>query len=254
MVAVVRDGSLFVVRRPGGETARFLAGVDLTTVATAAASPDGLFLSLVRSDGALIVARVGYVRGEVRAITQLAVVPVDKEVVAAAVSSAHAVVFASAGDVVLALDLGLMRVVWRVALAFAVTHVAVDDLGAVVFAAGGADVAVLSVSGEKLIEARMQASVTALAAANAPPWAERCGCITGHADGTVAAWAIRWADVSIVQEGVWQPAEDEVTALAVPQGGARIVVGTRAEVFVIEAREPTLRAGASGMLPTMALH
>jgi hypothetical protein len=251
-VAVVRDGSLFVVRRPSGEAARFVPGVGLAALSAVAASPCGLLLALARSDGTAVLARVAYAKGEVRAVAVLAVVQTVRGIAAAALSSAHFALFAAARAEVVAIDVGAMREIWRAKVPFAVARIAVDDGGAVVVAAGADAVAVLSVSGEVLIVARMAEAVTAVAA---HPGAERRGFVTGHATGAVRLWGARWAERDVVEEDAWRPAEEEILAITVAQGGCRIVVGTRSDVFVIETREASgVRGSPSNPLIAAAAH
>jgi hypothetical protein len=234
-----------VVRRPSGEASQFFENVDLSTITVISASRDGLFLALVRIDGAIIVARIVYGKGEVRAMVILAVVPTMPKILDTAVSTAHFTVFAVAGSYAISVDLGTLRELRRVPIGFPVTKVAVDDSDAVVFVAGSTAIAVLSLSLEKLIEVKVSDPITALAV-------DHRGCITGHSDGGIRFWTLRWEDGNLTEEEGCRPAEDEILSLAVTP--TRIAAGTRSDVFILETKEPGYHSGSSGSLLGRPIH
>jgi hypothetical protein len=67
--------------------------------------------------------------------------------------------------------------------------------------------------------------------------------VVGYADGMVVVWGLALGEGDLVEEEKCRPVEEEIISISTVPG--KIVIGTRADVFLVEAKDQTMRTAIS---------
>ena len=238
-IILVREGSLFVLKKPSNEFVRFLENVDFSTVSSIAASADGYWVCITRRDGALILCRIAYQKNDVKDIVLMRVFSSEPNLISCTVSSDQFIAFAGGCNAVYQFDIGLYTTLPPIEVDFTVSTLEFDDYGSLLYAAGGNRVAICSVSGEVLMKVTTTCGVTALSYPKLPSYVRGRFFVTGHEDGTVILWQIDFAKNAASQHSMWKISDDPICSLFVQPNGQRIIIGTdgrhQSEIYLLDA-------------------
>ena len=232
---VIDEASLFVVKKPSNEFVRFLDDMDFSTVSSVAASTDGSWLSLTRQDGAVILCRIYYQKGEIRDIRVMNTYNARANLLCSSVSADNFVVFAGGKNAIHPFDIGLFTSLPPIKTDFIVSKLEFDEYASLLYAAGEKTVAVCSVSGDIIMKCKTESPVTALDYSKIPATALGRFIATGHANGSVMFWRVDFAENKLCLHSTSNVAPEPILSINVTQEGQRILVGTPSAVFTLDA-------------------
>jgi hypothetical protein len=233
-VLVVRDGSLFVVRKPSGEAFPYLEHLDLQFVSSICASQDGYYLGILRHDGGVVICRILYQRQDVKSIQVVSGFMCEQDINCCAISSEHFIAFAGSDGAIYPLDLGLQINLPIIPMGFVVSLIEVDEPAAVVIAAGESKIVMLSISGDVIAQAEKLSSVTSLAVSKTPGWVNDRFFVTGHADGLIMFWSFDSHLGVLLEAAKWQVCTEPILSLYLTTNAQKVIIGSTKHVFTIE--------------------
>ena len=232
---LIDEASLFLVKRPSNEYIRFLDQMDFSTVTSASVSADGYWLSLTRQDGAVILCRIVYQKGEVKDIRVVYTYSAQSNLLCSTVSSENFIVFAGGKKAIHPFDIGLYRSLPPIHIDFCASKIEFDEYAALLYVAGGKSIAVCSVSGDVIMTATTESNVTALDYSKIPATARGRFFVTGHEDGSVIFWLVDFAENIIRRHDRREIAMEPIIFVNVTHNGQRVLIGTSSGVFTLDA-------------------
>lgn len=232
---LVSESSLFILKKPSNEFVRVLDHIDFSNVSSIAASADGYWLCLTRRDGAVLLCRIVYQKGDIKDVVLMRMFSSEPNLISCSISASHFVAFAGGNKAIYPFDIGLYMNLPPIFVDFTVTLLEFDEFASLLYVAGEKHVAVCSVSGDVLVMEATASTVTALAYSKLPGYTRCRFIVTGHEDGCVVFWQIDCGVSCLRVHSKWKISDEPVCSLFVSQAGQRVIVGTRSDVYVVEA-------------------
>ncbi|OHS98487.1 hypothetical protein TRFO_35079 [Tritrichomonas foetus] len=213
-----------------------------TSTSTISISPDGLYLMVARDEGALIIARLFYSRGDVSHAKIIMSFGTEPNITATAISSAHFIAFAAHKNVISQYDLGLLqRIDEKIEFPFDIRKIEVDDIAAIFVVYGDKSIALCSISGEILFkETNINSNITASSITQLPEHFDDRFIVTGHEDGTVIFWGISFADNKFILLKNDQIVNEPILTISLSPNAQRMIVGSANNISHLEAIDSTL--------------
>lgn len=200
-----------------------------------AISPDGLFLAIGQHGGSVLVYRLMYNGKKPIAAEREYYMETIDSVRSIFISTEHFLLLSTAKFELEAFSLGTGRKAWGYSPGFEISSVCIDDETAEVIV-GGAELAVLSISGDELMRKSVSKSVTCVRPCGLPETAAKRFFVAGHVDGTVSFWKIDYAQMSLKEIAHTRCCKDVIVHISVNKNAQRIAAASFNEIFDLSYR------------------
>ncbi|KAK8898685.1 hypothetical protein M9Y10_000977 [Tritrichomonas musculus] len=159
------------------------------------------------------------------------------DIVSVCISSEHFIAFAASRNRVIQFDIGLYSNMPSITLDFMVRKVELDDPAALLFAVGDNQIAVITISGEVLIQRKINDyPITCITTSKLPQYFTGRFLATGHSNGRVSFWKVSYRQNKLQRIGWVKLSEEPIISVALSSNSQRMIAGTKNEVFSCECQ------------------